>query len=445
MKLLIFDLDLTLVNTTSCQDYLKTKAGRDAIVGLLDSGEVTTELYFPDTVQYINSLMYHFTEYDSDTLPIIISDSPKAYCEAILRQHGFGIDSKYIFGAAHKPCVNMVEIYETINSYGLDDKGPEECLVIGDSTRDIFFAHEIECPSIWAKWGYVETEHVFPFHSSKPTRTATSLVELRGFIKEYIAYGEEAFDYEKPNFKDDWNIEAVDINNFTEHQVEDIGYISHYVPEALSSNNQEYISTFFELHWTLKPAKDVPIGKLWRNVPQLFYKKDGNFTSASPLMRKAGIYKFKFKEWLEEQGITGKVLLVPVPSSVPAECNKTHTINLIAEWWEDWLNKLTPKPNFELLHHNLLIERFQPKRPAHATPGQRFIEDQLSTMGVFRGIIDQLPNDISAVVFLDDVVTSGQSINAMATIFREFNVVADEVPLYGYAFFKTHHPTPEWV
>lgn len=64
-------------------------------------------------------------------------------------------------------------------------------------------------------------------------------------------------------------------------------------------------------------------------------------------------------------------------------------------------------------------------------------------MGVFRGVIGKLPEDISAVVFLDDVATSGQSINAMATIFRELGVVSDETPLYGYVWYQTHHPTTE--
>ncbi|TOL43577.1 hypothetical protein CGH71_18690 [Vibrio parahaemolyticus] len=65
-------------------------------------------------------------------------------------------------------------------------------------------------------------------------------------------------------------------------------------------------------------------------------------------------------------------------------------------------------------------------------------------MGLFRGVLGHLPDDISAVVFLDDVTTSGQSINAMATIFRELEVVPEHIPLYGYVWFKTHHPEPDF-
>ncbi|EJL6488965.1 HAD family hydrolase [Vibrio cholerae] len=443
MKLLIFDLDLTLVNTTNCQDYLKTAAGREVIVDLLGAGTVSTSLYYPDTVAYVNSLVSRFNRGETNTLPIIISDSPKAYCEAVLAQHGFDIARQYVFGSARKPCVRMDEIFATIDSYDLDDIGVEECLVVGDSARDMFFAHEIESPCIWTNWSYVEQDHMYPFHTSKPTRTATNLEELKGFIEEYIAGGGGGFGYEKPNFQEDWDILSVDLVSFTEHQVKDIGFVKHYVPEAFTTRNQDYISTFFEVHWMVKPAKDVPKDDLWNKVQQRFYKKGGGFANASQLIRTAGIYKYRFKEWLDNKGITGKVLVVPVPSSVPAECNKTHTVKLIAQWWTNWLNGMNPKPNFELVHYDLLVERFQPKEPTHAKGGERLIEDQLSTMGVFRGVIGKLPEDISAVVFLDDVATSGQSINAMATIFRELGVVSDETPLYGYVWYQTHHPTTE--
>jgi len=446
MKLLIFDLDLTLVNTTSCQDYLKTKAGRDAIVGLLDSGEVTTELYFPDTVEYINSLVSRFAKGESDALPIIVSDSPKPYCEKIVELHGFKIPPKLIFAAAHKPCVDFDDLLETLETYKLKkfckDTAVRDCLMIGDSAKDVFFGHETKSPSVWAKWGFNRVDYQFKVDTCKPTRQANTLDELKTFVEEYIEGGEKAFDYEAPDFKKIFKIETVDIDNFTEHEVEDIGYIKHYVPEALELEDRQYVNAYFEVNWMLKKAKDVPKNSLWKNKPQRFYKQDGEFKdNSAKLMSKAGGYKFEFKKWLEEKGITGKVLLVPVPASVPVECNKTYTVKLICEWWTEWINKL--KPDFELVHYDLLVERFNPKLPTHAKGGQRHMKDQLTTMGFIKKMHDVLPDDISAVVFLDDVTTSGHSINAMATIFRELNVVADEVPLYGYVFFKTHHPTPD--
>lgn len=444
MKLLIFDLDFTLVNTTTCQDYLKTRAGREAIVEKLDSGEVVTELYFPDTVEYVNSLVRRFNTGESDTLPIVLSDSPQLYCEKVLEKQGFKIQPDFIYGNAHKPCTDWRALIEDVKRLELVDVNVvSDFLVVGDSPRDIFFGHESGSPSVWAQWGYNADAHMFPFDTCKPTRTATTLDELKGYVEEFIRGGEEAFDYKKPNFQDDWDIQTIDLENYQVHEVKAIGHAREYVPEFHEFNNPSYTANFFEVNWMLKPAKDVPESDLWRKVPQRFYKQGGGFAEAKHLIQKAGIYKFFFKRWLDEQGVTGKVLLVPMPSSVPAECNKTHTVKLIATWWEQWLNK-EENISFELIHEALLIERFQPKMPTHAQKGKRCIEDQLKTMGLFRGVFGRLPNDISAVVFLDDVTTSGQSINAMATIFRELEVVPENVPLYGYVWFKTHHPEPDF-
>ncbi|MBE7216386.1 HAD hydrolase-like protein [Shewanella benthica] len=448
MKLLIFDLDFTLVNTNNCQDYLKTRAGREAIVEKLDSGEVTTSLYFPETVDFVNELVASFMRYDTDTLPIIVSDSPRAYCEKLIELHGFNIPSELIFPASHKPCVDICNVLETVNAY-TEEKlvkvaKVSDCLVIGDSARDIHFGHEIKRPSVWAKWGNVAHEHVYDVSESKPTRTVNNLDELAAVIDEFIGSGTDGFEYTVPDFKKEWDIQTVDIEDFTEQEVEDIGFCEHYVPEALTLDNQKHKYSFFDVNWVLKPAKNVPENHLWKakRYPQKFYTQAGTFTEAKSLMRLAGIFKGRFKQWIEEKGITGKVLLVPIPSSVPAECNKTQTVKLIAGWWTEWINKLNP--DFTLVHKELLVERFKPKIPTHAQGGQRHIEDQLSTMGLFKGVLGKLPDDITAVVFLDDVTTSGNSINAMATIFRELEVVPKEVPLYGYVWFKTYHPDIEF-
>lgn len=442
MRVLVFDLDFTLVDTSFCQDYLKTTAGREAILNKILRGEVKTNLYDSRIVGYINSLVEAYCLRNIDVLPIIVSDSPKSYCEAVLSQHGFKIDNDLIFGAAKKPCVDIDEISKKIILY--TGEQPDSFLVIGDSTKDVFFAHEIDSPSIWTSWGYNPTEHMFPFLTAKPTEKAKNFDELKILIDRYVNSEKEDFGYEKPNFKEDWEIESVDLNDYSEHEVQEVGFVKHYVPEAFDTGDDEYISTFFEVHWMLKSAKSVPKKDLDRMIHQRFYTTKGEFTDARVLKRLAGVYKKYFTDWLSEKGITGNILLVPAPSSSPAECNKTHTVNLIAEWWSSWINGERNKypHDFIIIYSGLCIERFQPKLPSHAKHGERFIEDQLSTMGAFKNVRDWLDN-IDAVVFLDDVMTSGQTINAMATIFRELKVVPENVPLYGFVWYKTYHPTPD--
>lgn len=443
MRVLVFDLDFTLVDTSVCQDYLKTTAGREAIVEKLYSNEVRTGLYDTKIVSYLNNLMDSYSLKNSNVLPIIVSDSPKSYCEAVLCQHGFNIPNDLVFGAAKKPCVDIECILEKIRSYS--KKEPKSFLVIGDSPKDIFFAHEINSPSVWAGWGCIESEYTYPINCCKPTRQVNDLEELSKVIFEYVNSEKGDLDYRKPNFKELWSIESVNLNSFLEHQVEEIGFVKHYVPEAFDIGDSQYISTFFEVHWMVKSAKNVPKVRLINMMLQRFYTNKGDFINSNyVLKRTAGIYKNKFVDWLNEKGVTGKVLLVPAPSSTPAECNKTNTIDLIGQWWSSWIEseRHTCNHGFEIVYTGLCVERFKPKLPSHIKSGERFIEDQLSTMGVYKEIIGVF-DDVSAVVFLDDVTTSGQTINAMATIFRELEVVPENVPLYGFVWYKTHHPTPD--
>ncbi|EKB1970462.1 hypothetical protein ACX07_05995 [Vibrio parahaemolyticus] len=441
MKLLIFDLDLTLVDTTNCHDYLKTAAGREAIVDLLDSGEVKTALYFKKTVTFFNSLIDRFADGETDTLPIIVSDSPKAYCEKVLDVHGFNIPTSMVFGGVGKPCVALDKIVDVIQEFDIekyvDSTEITDCLIIGDSPKDVHFGHVHSIPSVWAKWGYVPAEYRFSFDECKPTRTVELLSELRDVIDEFIADGEAAFNYKKPDFAKINKMHTVDIDNFTEHTVQDIGYVRRYVPEAFEFDNPDYRDAFFEVHWMLKRAKDVPKSIIRQNRATYFLKKDGEFMEAKRLKSRAGAYKHDFVTWLESKGIKGKVLLVPVPSSVPAECNRTYTVDEIAKWWAEW----TDHKDIKLIHDQyLFVERFAPKIPTHAQAGQRYIEDQLTTLGFYPSMFKSIPDDLAAVVFLDDVVTSGNSINAMATIFRELGAVPRTLPLYGYVWFKTYHP-----
>lgn len=53
-----------------------------------------------------------------------------------------------------------------------------------------------------------------------------------------------------------------------------------------------------------------------------------------------------------------------------------------------------------------------------------------------------LPDDITAVVLLDDVYTSGAQMNAVASVLLELEMIPDNFPIYGFAFGKTTSPNP---
>lgn len=434
MKLVIFDLDLTLVDTSKCTAYLKTKTGREVIVGMIENDDVVTSLYDPDTPKYINELIDNFNDSKSDMLPIIVSNSPENYCIAVLKKHGFKFLKEVIFGNAGKPAVDFDSIKNDIEYLGYDDKGVEECIVIGDNPKDIHFAHEIHSPSIWASWGYDKFKHEFAFKWCKPTKTAKDLDGLKKYIACFKRAGVEQFNYARPNFLIEWGMVTIDSDSYSNHTIkEDIGFADYYNPEGYNSSDSHEQSAFFCLKRTVKESRNVQKDELNSQIPQRFFNSNKKFSEAMVLKKLAGIFENKFTSWLDEIGISGKVLLVAVPSSFPAECYNTFSMNLIAEWWSEW-NK---KPTLELIYTDLFVERFRPKQPSHKQLGYRFINEQLSTLGVVKDRIDTLQNDLSAVIFLDDVTTSGSTFNAMATLFRELKVVNDDIPLLGYALYKT--------
>ncbi|MDM7296411.1 hypothetical protein, partial [Klebsiella pneumoniae] len=61
----------------------------------------------------------------------------------------------------------------------------------------------------------------------------------------------------------------------------------------------------------------------------------------------------------------------------------------------------------------------------------------LETLGTYKKITK---NDGTAVIILDDIVTSGTQMNAVATLLTEVGIFKNEIPFYGYAFARTTRP-----
>jgi len=430
MKLVIFDLDLTLINTRKCQGYLKTSGGRSLILDKIENNEIETNLYdegFPD---YINNLISEFEGNESDLLPVVISNSPKDYCIALLRKHKFNFKKELIFGSAGKPVVDFDCIKSEL--YAITNKSVTDIVVVGDNPKDIHFAHDINSPSIWASWGYDSSLFQYSFRWCSPTKQADNLAELKKLIESYKKLGVEYFEYQKPNFLKDWGMTKISSRSYIEHGLDcEIGFADLYNPEGFKSEDWREKSTYYNLHRTIKQSKNVPQHLL--NQRQTFITHDKKKKEAMSLKQLAGIFFECFQNWLNEKGITGNVLLVSAPSSFPVECYNSFTVNIIAEWWSQW-NKL---PNLELISTDLFVERFKPKKASHHQPGFRNIDEQICTLGIVQRIREDIQQELSAVVFLDDVTTSGTTFRSMATLFRELQVVRNDIPLLAYALYKT--------
>lgn len=425
MRVIIFDLDLTLASTEACHAYLRSKSGRRDIVSALKSGKVSISLYGDDLVSYFNSL-----KLIPNCCVAVVSDSPKDYCVQVLAQSGYLIQDWLVFGNQSKPLVRQETISETIaQGLGVEVENLS-FLIIGDSPKDIYYAHSIKAPSIFTSWGSKQAQRA---HHSEPTARADNLSQLKQHVDLFLR-GELKFkSFEFSNLYLTINPKSRDFIR-VELEGSAIGYGKEYVknPEQYRkvNNNDKWAS--IELHSVVKQAKNLSEDEHNAKIGTPLYGANGLY-SATPFRDKAWHFKNDFINWCKSENISGRILLVPVPPSVPRECNLTHSMSLMCRWWKYWIN--AGDHDLDVRVHDA-FERYWPKIPSHQTPGWREMDEQFDTLGVFNKAREKVEN-VDFLIVVDDVVTSGSHINAIASFIRTAKMVDDDTVILGYALFKT--------
>ncbi|WP_394166288.1 hypothetical protein [Photobacterium piscicola] len=435
MDVIIFDLDNTLVDTTNCQPYLRTTHGRALIVDKLRENEVQTRLYDPKIVNYINDL----SEAHHDTHVVFVTDSPNSpecrYCETVLDLHGFEYDNQHILSNAGKPCCDIEVFLEELAVYH-DDFSDVRVLVVGDTAKDIHFGHYIESPSVFCTWG-TEFNVKYITNNAIPTAVVSNIDELDDVINDFI---NDDLEYEPYDFQQHFH--TVSLEDTKIHIIPDvnIGYARDFIPRYRDCNIQQHQNTWFDVYYGLKPAKNCTYRQLNKNLGVPFCTNAGTISDGSnvSLKRLSGIYIKEFYKWAEKVGLEGRVALVPIPSSVPEECYHSRPMIQVSIWWEMWANK--ERLPYKIKSH-CAIERWQPKKPSHKSNDARTPEAHVETLGVYLEDEANLPDDITAVVLLDDVYTSGAQMNAVASVLLGLDIIPDGLPVYGFAFGKTTSPT----
>jgi len=424
MRVLLFDLDFTLANTTECLPYLTSSGGREDVIEALDEEEVSVSAYDDRLVERFNG------SFSDDLCAVIVSDSPKAYCLKVLEICGYRIDPQLVFGNQKKPMVD----FDTLKDALVDELKVEadeiEFLVIGDSPKDIYFAHRIEAPSVYAAWG--SRHELGSAQRSRPTRVAISFEQLRVCVREFIDGG---LNFVAHDFYADFDFYEPDRLDCVELESDSIGHAREYVPNQDNYRDDSDRWASQDLHWVVKPAKNYDIWHHRRNQAMKLFGA-GNVFETRSLKSLAGIYKRDFIDWLDEVDVHGRVVLIPVPPSVPQECNLSNPISIIAEWWSSWVTAALD--DVEMSSFDVL-RRIVPKKPSHDTAGRRHMSDQFPTLGMVPGS-QFVGGDVDYVIILDDVVTSGSHMNAVASIINSTDLILGEPEILGYALFKTVHP-----
>lgn len=429
MDVIIFDLDNTLVDTKACRDWLNTTHGRDEIVRRIARNHVTTRLYDQRIVKLFNDL-----QADSKVMVAVVSDAPTDYCRAVLKSHGFDLRYVYIHGSAGKPCIDTKKLVQGVKECYEDTLKVNDVLVIGDSPKDIHFAHQIGAFSVFATWG-TEFEVDTIEEQSQPTQVVSDFPELEKYIRNFREFTPE---FEIPDFEDYFELVDTNRGDYKECHIkdDDIGYGHRYVTnKTLREQNAVDRQTFIDIFWVVKRAKQFTVRQLEQNAAIGYYSSYGNHKHWPSLTARAPHYFERLMQWIDDKGITGNITLVPVPSSVPSECNLTFTMKYVCELWSRWIKEYDV--NYTLATA-FIIDRVNPRPAAHADHAyddSRTIEPHVKTMGIFEGA--DLPEDTDAIIIVDDVVTSGSQMNAVATILSNLDRIPENVPVYGFAWART--------
>lgn len=427
MRVLLFDLDFTLANTTACLPYLTTSRGRGQVVDALEEGEIAVSLYDERLVESFND------SFRDGLCAVVVSDSPKAYCLKVLEMCGYEIDSDLVFGNQKKPIVDFESLKDSLEDTLEIASDEMEFLVVGDSPKDIYFAHRIQAPSVFAAWGSRHDLNLA--QRSRPTRVARNYEQLRAAVIDFLNGEVEFNNY---NFYNDFEFCEPEGLDCIELDSDSVGNAREYVPnyEHYRGDNDRWAAR--DLRWVVKPAKNYGIWHHRRNHSMTLYGADGMFETRS-LKSLAGIYKRDFMAWLDELDVHGKVLVVPIPPSVPEECNLSNPVSIIAEWWSSWVTEALDDVDMSSFD---VFRRIVPKQPSHDTAGPRHLTDQLPTLGVIPRS-RYTGGDVDYVIILDDVVTSGSHMNAIASIIISTGLIPGDPEILGYALFKTVHPENE--
>jgi len=423
MQVIIFDLDQTLAATEDCHAYLRSKSGRKVVVAALESGALSISFYGAALVEFFNQLA------DTDNCCVaVVSDSPKNYCQQVLKQGGYNINEALVFGSQSKPLVDQYEISETIAEFHDVDVNELSFLIVGDSPKDIYYAHSIGASSVFTSWGSKQAQMA---HHSRPTAWADNVDDLK---KHVAAFLDGKLPFERYDFQKDYLTIDPNAPGFVRVELSEneIGHGKEYVKGKHRDIKDLWASN--DLFRVVKQAKNLSLRDHDLRVGTPLYGVNGLYR-ADPFKKKAGHFKNDFIKWCVDNKVSGNVTLVPVPPSVPRECNLTHAMSLMCNWWAVWINSENHKMHVKV--HDA-FERYWPKIPSHLSPGWRSLDDQFETLGVFDEDKEKIEN-VDFVIIVDDVVTSGSHMNAIASFIRTADLVSERATILGYALFKTIH------
>lgn len=415
MKAIVFDLDNTLFKTDKCLPYLRSRAGREIISKLITDGTVEVTPIHEKMVSFVNGLVVN-----GKCDVFVFSDSPKDYCLSILKKHKLNIDDDNVYGSQHKPTAEDAQILEDYDGI----------IVIGDSPKDVYFAHLNSAASILIG-RFDEKDIKFYTKWTKPTAIVTKMAELEKNIEAFLS---NKFEFVEPSISDYYKTVDPENVELIELGLDRIGHSFEYWPNPDDWTTDKQKDVWFDVKRSIKVSKDLTPKQINNKEKVSFYNQDGKIGNGRAFRNIVYEYFLEFAKWLVKNDIKGRIYLVATPSSVPFECNKSAPMQILIDWWSKYAFYRKDELKCQIFAGSV-VERYWPTKPAHMSNGRREVIPHLETLGVYQGAVKFHKPD--AVIIIDDVVTSGTQMKAVATLLAATNMYPEDTPVYGYALVKT--------
>lgn len=408
-KLLLFDIDGTLVDTSDLEVLKKNYDGRD----FLDKNisRFSLKAISDDLKKFVNLAA------SKDNL-IYVTNSNASNSKSVLDRCGFKTAGVPIISSARKP---FTDVY--FNSKYSKDIDLKKTIMVGDSSIDSLFAHELKIPSIIFDNGLSNTRD--QIKKSLPSAIADEYTDFHNLYKDFLKGNLDYIPYSRPNFK-----RYNDLKN--NNPLPDVlftgkGFTKEYFP---------YGSPYFKQ----SGSDDILNLKKLRDVFVQDYKKakDEFFWNNQIISKK--YLKTSYKEFTVSvlkylKGLSGSSFVIAAPNSLPEFAYRSDYLDFVASFANHLAHKEKPSSgaNLKKLGDGLerVIARYSPKKSSAVT-AQRSSRQQLKTMGINDN--SEILNNYDNVILIDDVYTKGVQSNAAALALYKGGFRNN---LYLYTYGKT--------
>jgi len=381
-KIIFFDFDETLVDTSELRPYRQTNEGRQFIAN------------HPDLVNTKHTdigLLSLFNGLATKNYVAIATNSSLDYTRALLKKHDFSVDIP-IYYNLHKPCHDGLFCAIKDKCHQADDT-----MCVGDSASDILAAHGCRIPSVAVTWG--KTSTLPKLKNAEPSGIVENVKDLKSCILTFLNGG---FSYrERINPEAFLFLDVAQIDAAVEY---------HSLFTYYPTGHQNFYGSMSNEILRFKDMKDFSLAEI-QNGASSDYFYNGEVRRGLILKNVFVQFYRNLAEYLDKLNLKGRSYVIAAPNSSPEYCYKSDVNQIMV----NMLNK--QKFKISDVYQKRILFRVYPRRESHLN-GSRNESDHFETIGINKS--ESLPNNLDNLIIFDDVSTTKTQLTCLAKILKSF-------------------------